>query len=128
MLLVAKLMNPIPQKTFPEKQSKKCTERVIETCSIYVTITYWKFRIKNAIQTAIMTSTYGGKPKPQLAIDNRRKRNGLLMYSKAGHMAGLYENAIRAVLLQISWCSSGVSALPKHLQHISGGYPDTCSR
>ena len=128
MLLVAKLMNPTPQNTFPEKQSKKSTERVIETCSISVTRSYYTFRIKNAIQTAIMTSTYVGKPKPQLAIDNRRKRNGLLMYSKAGYMAGLDENAIRAVLLQISWCSSGVSALPKPLQHISGGYPDTRSR
>ena len=128
MLLVAKLMNPIPQNTFPENQSKKSPERVIETCSIYVTRSYWKFRIKNAIHTAIMTSTYAGKPKPQQAIDNRRKRNGLLMYSKAGHMAGLYEKVIRAVLLQISWCSSGGSALPKPLHHISGGYPDTRSR
>ena len=51
------LMNPIPQNTFPEKQSKKTTERVIETCSIYVTRSYWTFRIKNAIQTAIMPST-----------------------------------------------------------------------
>ena len=47
-----------------------------------------------------MTSTYAGKPKPQLAIDNRRKRNVLWRFSNAGHIAGLYENAIRAVLLQ----------------------------
>ena len=49
-----------------------------------------------------MTSTYAGKPKPQLVIDNRRKRNGFLMYSKGGHIAGLYENAIRAVVLQVT--------------------------
>ena len=56
------------------------TERMIETflrfCSKkLLDVSY----LHNTIQTAIMTSTFVVKPKPQLAIDNRRKRNGLLM-------------------------------------------------
>ena len=86
-----------------------------------------------------MTSTFVGKPKPQLAINNRRKRNVFLCmpYTQTGHIAGLYENTMSAVLVQGAtgewFCTSvgvrqGCLLSPNPLQHLSRGYHDTRPR